>query len=283
VPPIAELSAMGSFITPFIYNPSVHPPNHNLEPTPRDRGLYRNSLNPRRPLHLLVSLASIILAQSYTGTAFAFSLQGDRPQHPVYSDELNNRVLTAERSVFASQSSVAILDVTLESSRLQASDNLVTMGLVSASAFNNRGIELMNQGNYTAAQTCFDRALDINPHYAPAYNNRAMIHILRGEEDAAIQDYTQSLMLNSRDVNVYFNRGLAYASADCTIEAIADYTQAISLNPRNAQAYHARGGAYLSLNNRAAARSDFQNAAALYLQQGDSQNYGELEEFMKQL
>jgi tetratricopeptide (TPR) repeat protein len=272
---------MGSSITPFLYNPSVHPSSRNLEPTPRARGLDRNALNLRRPLRLLVSLISMILTQSYTGNAFAFFLQGDT-QHPAYRDEFGHRVLTAGH-VFTLQSSVAILNVKPESSRLQAGNNLVTVGLVSASAFNNRGIELMNQGNYAAAQTSFDRALDINPHYAPAYNNRAMVHILMGEEDAAIQDYTRSLMLNSRDVDVYFNRGLAYASADRTIEAIADYTQAISLNPRNAQAYHARGGAYLSLNNRAAARSDFQNAAALYLQQGDSQNYGELEEFMKQL
>jgi tetratricopeptide (TPR) repeat protein len=274
---------MGSSITPFLCNPSVHPLSHNLEPIPRARGLDRNALNPRRPLRLLVSLVSISLTQSYTGTALAFSPQGDSPQYPTYRDELSHGALTAGQPVFTSQSSVAILNIKRESNRLQDRDNLVTVGLVSASAFNNRGIELMNQGDYAAAQASFDRALDINPHYAPAYNNRAMIHILMGEEDAAIQDYTQSLMLNSRDVDVYFNRGLVYASADRTLEAIADYTQAISLNPRNAQAYHARGGAYLSLNNRAAARSDLQNAASLYLQQGDSQNYGELEEFMKQL
>jgi tetratricopeptide (TPR) repeat protein len=152
----------------------------------------------------------------------------------------------------------------------------------SASALNNRGLDLMKQGHYAAAQTLFNQALQLNPRYAPAYNNRAMIHILMGEETSAVQDYSLSLALNPSDGDVYYNRGLAYATLDNNSAAIADYTKALQLNPRNAQAYHARGGVYLSLNNRAMARSDFQSAVALYRQQGYQQEYDELQAFLNQ-
>jgi tetratricopeptide (TPR) repeat protein len=152
----------------------------------------------------------------------------------------------------------------------------------SASALNNRGLVLMKQGDYTAAQTLFNQALRINPRFAPAYSNRAMIHILMGEETAAIHDYSISLSLNPNDGDVYYNRGLAYAVLDNNSAAIADYTKALQINPRNAQAYHARGGVYLSLKNRAMARSDFQAAVALYRQQGYQAECSELQTFLNQ-
>jgi tetratricopeptide (TPR) repeat protein len=151
----------------------------------------------------------------------------------------------------------------------------------SASALNNRGLERMNHGDYAAAQTLFNQAIQSNPRFAPAYNNRAMIHILMGEEAIAVQDYSISLSLNPTDSDVYFNRGLAYATLDNNSAAIADYTRALQLNPRNAQAYHARGGVYLSLNNRPMARADFQNAVVLYQQQGYQEEYRGLQEFLK--
>jgi tetratricopeptide (TPR) repeat protein len=165
--------------------------------------------------------------------------------------------------------------IVTSSSRIAASGG-------SSSALNNRGLELMKQGNYAAAQTLFTQALQVNPHYAPAYNNRAMIHILMGEETVAIQDYSLSLSLNPNDGDVYYNRGLAYATLDNNLAAIADYTKALQINPRNAQAYHARGGVYLSLNNRAMAHSDFQAAVALYRQQGYQQEYSDLQTFLTQ-
>ena len=160
---------------------------------------------------------------------------------------------------------------------------LLTKSSDSASALNNRGIGLMNQGDYTTAQALFDEALQLNPRYAPAFNNRAMIHVLMGDQEAAIQDYTLSLSFKPRDANVYVNRGLAFATADKASEAIADYTTALQIEPQNASAFHARAGVYLSLNNRAAARADLQQAATLYLRQGDLQSYRDLEDFMQQL
>jgi tetratricopeptide (TPR) repeat protein len=152
----------------------------------------------------------------------------------------------------------------------------------SASGLNNRGLERMNHGDYAAAQTLFNQAIQSNPRFAPAYNNRAMIHILMGEEAIAVQDYSISLSLSPTDSDVYYNRGLAYATLDNTHAAIADYTRALQLNPRNAQAYHARGGVYLSLNNRPMARADFQNAIVLYQQQGYQDEYRGLQDFLKQ-
>jgi tetratricopeptide (TPR) repeat protein len=152
----------------------------------------------------------------------------------------------------------------------------------SASVLNNRGLERMNHGDYAAAQTLFNQAIQSNPRFAPAYNNRAMIHILMGEEATAVQDYSISLSLNPTDSDVYYNRGLAYAILDNNHAAIADYTKALQLNPRNAQAYHARGGVYLSLNNRPMARADFQNAIVLYQQQGYQEEYRGLQDFLKQ-
>jgi tetratricopeptide (TPR) repeat protein len=226
--------------------------------------------------------ASPVLSTASTDFSRAIAIQF--PQSPLHKAQLSGRTLNVEPFFLSQQT---LINLSPDSSNILQQPSFVperiAASVESASALNNRGIALMNQGDYAAAQTVFNQALKVNPRFAPAYSNRAMIHILMGEEAAAVQDYTTALSLNPSDGDVYFNRGLAYAALENDGAAIADYTTALRINPRNAQAYHARGGVHLSLNNRAMARSDFQNAVVLYRQQGYQEEYSGLQEFLNQL
>jgi tetratricopeptide (TPR) repeat protein len=229
----------------------------------------------------VASSVSILVAQVFASHGFAtpfraIATASTSPKNPLSS------VTSASQPFFLERQTRLDLALSPNVSQHQSfyPERIASGG--SASALNSRGLDLMQQGRYAAAQALFTQALEINPRYAPAYNNRAMIHILLGEETAAVQDYSLSLTLNPSDGDVYYNRGLAYATLDNSSAAIADYTKALQLNPRNAQAYHARGGVYLSLNNRAMARSDFQIAVALYRQQGYQEEYSGLQEFLNQ-
>jgi tetratricopeptide (TPR) repeat protein len=230
----------------------------------------------------VVSSVSILMTQAFVSNASAAPFKAIAPSS-TFPKSQHSSVTSATNPFFLARQTQ--LDLEPSSNVLQQQPSppeRIAAGRGSASTLNNRGLELMKQGDYAAAQTLFTQALQINPRYAPAYSNRAMIHILMGEETAAIQDYSLSLSLNPSDGDVYYNRGLAYATLENNSAAIADYTKALQINPRNAQAYHARGGVYLSLNNRAMARSDFQSAVALYRQQGYQEEYRGLQEFLNQ-
>lgn len=235
------------------------------------------SLTKRFASLLLGSFCSIFMIQSLAERAFAGSHLGLIKQESLHKSDGSTVVSDTQYPAFGLQA-LTLFKSDAYRSVLRA--DLMAAG--SASALNNRGIDLMNQGLYTEATALFDQVLRLNPQYAPAYNNRAMVHLLMGDPAAAIQDYTASLSISTDKADIYVNRGLAYASQEQMDKAISDYTQAILIDPYSAEAYHGRGGAYLSLNQRAAARSDFQHAAALYLQQGNQQSYSELQEFMKQ-
>ncbi len=55
--------------------------------------------------------------------------------------------------------------------------------------------------------------------------------------------------------------------------AIADYTQALQINPDDAQAYYNRGIAYTFLEEMESAVADYQQAASIYCEKEDWDNY----------
>lgn len=71
----------------------------------------------------------------------------------------------------------------------------------------------------------------------------------------------------------YYQRGLSHQRLGDRAEALVDYTKAISLNPELAPAFYNRGVVYAELGDRKPAVEDLRQAAKLYFEQGDLDNY----------
>jgi tetratricopeptide (TPR) repeat protein len=71
----------------------------------------------------------------------------------------------------------------------------------------------------------------------------------------------------------YYQRGLSRQRLGDRAEAIIDYTAALNLNGEYAAAYYHRGVVYAELGDRKPAVEDLRQAAKLYFEQGDLDNY----------
>ena len=123
-----------------------------------------------------------------------------------------------------------------------------------------RGIVYRNRGDFVNGIGEINKAITINPGYAPAYNDRGETYGLKGRHDRAILDYTKALKINPRYTVAFINRGVSYYHKGQHNRAISDYTKAIEINPRSALAYTNRGQAYAVKGQYDHAISDYNKA-----------------------
>lgn len=95
------------------------------------------------------------------------------------------------------------------------------------------------------------------------YQNRANGNFVMGEYDAAITDYNKAVELNPKEPDIYFSRGLAYFNKQSYTPAIADFDKVIELDPKEAMAYFKRGNALEKTGNFEKALADYQKAVEL--------------------
>ncbi|UCB48645.1 MAG: tetratricopeptide repeat protein [Deltaproteobacteria bacterium] len=113
-----------------------------------------------------------------------------------------------------------------------------------APAYNNRGFAYIGKGQYDQAISDFNKAIEINPEFAMAYNNRGYAYGVKGQYDQAISDSNKAIELNPKLAMAYNNRGLAYLNKGQHEQAISDCSRALEVNPSNAMAYNIRAVAY---------------------------------------
>lgn len=124
----------------------------------------------------------------------------------------------------------------------------------------NLGDECFEKGQYEAAITNYNRALQININDTYIYYKRGLTYYQIGNYEAAIADYSQAIRLNLKDAKAYNQRGLARYQLGNYQEAIADYTQAIKINPNTAVAYKNRAEARSHIGDNQGAIEDYTQA-----------------------
>ena len=95
------------------------------------------------------------------------------------------------------------------------------------------------------------------------YQNRANANFVMGEYDAAITDYNKAIELNSKEPAIFFSRGLAHFNKQSYTPAIADFDKVIELDPKEAMAYFKRGNALEKIGSFEKALADYQKAVEL--------------------
>lgn len=118
--------------------------------------------------------------------------------------------------------------------------------IIRASASDIQGQKKYRAGDYKAAITHFDKAIQLNPDIAVFYYNRGTAKIRRAESSK--------------------NHGNSGRSRELYQSAINDYTQALEKNPWHVSAYRNRGHAKAALGQEESAQKDFDKAHELSLE-----------------
>lgn len=106
-----------------------------------------------------------------------------------------------------------------------------------------KGRELYEKGEFTEALMNINKALDIDPNYAPAYFLRGNIKDNFDDRHGAMKDYNMALEKNPKFADAFFARGNVKMKLQDYYGAIADFTSCISLNENSIEAYFNRGKA----------------------------------------
>jgi tetratricopeptide (TPR) repeat protein len=129
--------------------------------------------------------------------------------------------------------------------------------LAAARAWNNIGYELHRAGKVGEAVAAYQRALELQPHFAGALNNLGYVRLLAGDDLEAERWLRAALREDPAMVPAVSNLGLLYLRRGDLDQAEAHLNQAVRMEPRD-------GEAVARLGDVAAARGDRPRAAQLY-------------------
>lgn len=104
-------------------------------------------------------------------------------------------------------------------------------------AYNNRGCEYDDKGDYSKAIADYTKAIQLKPDYAEAYNNRGNSYSDIEEIDKAIEDYSKAIEVNPDYYVAYSNRAGIFIDKEMYKEALRDLRKAIKLNPYSDKAF----------------------------------------------
>jgi tetratricopeptide (TPR) repeat protein len=131
------------------------------------------------------------------------------------------------------------------------------VGAESGQAYLDRGIFLIQRGEYQRALEELDRAIQSDEQLDLAYYQRGRAHFLLGDHERAIEDYTQALAHSFNDIKLYIDRGAALEAIKSYGAAEADYTAYLAKSPRAFTVYRYRGIVRTYQGNYQQAIADF--------------------------
>ncbi len=162
----------------------------------------------------------------------------------------------------------------------------------------NKGKLAIREGDYTLANSYFERAISLQHDLTKAYFDMALLKLRNGEPEAALEDYNKIIRLKGdqytealinravtkkmtgningalEDINdvleqesdnalFYKLRGNLHLTFGYPKKALEDYSKAIFYDKDFAEAYYNRALVNLSLRNNLAACEDFKESARL--------------------
>ena len=113
----------------------------------------------------------------------------------------------------------------------------------SAKDLTQKGRELYEKREFMEALLNLNKALEIDPNYAPAYFLRGNIKDNFDDRHGAMKDYNIAIEKNPKFGDAFYARGNVKMKLQDYYGAIADFTSCISLNENNVEAYFNRGKA----------------------------------------
>lgn len=101
----------------------------------------------------------------------------------------------------------------------------------------NEGVEQFNAGDFWAAISTYDKALEILPKANEIWYNRGNALFKLGKATEAIASYEKALEIKSDKYEAWNNRGNALFNLGYIQEALESYTKAVEIQPQYHQAW----------------------------------------------
>jgi tetratricopeptide (TPR) repeat protein len=131
-----------------------------------------------------------------------------------------------------------LLNLALNSNKIGDTDSLknILHALIKAdskkrSTFHDAGVLLYQLNALQAAEVAFNRALELDPHYAEAYNNLGIIMSAQGRLAAAIDNFELALKAAPDAPEAYNNLGNALRRSRRLSDSLPYFEQALTLRP----------------------------------------------------
>jgi tetratricopeptide (TPR) repeat protein len=121
------------------------------------------------------------------------------------------------------------------------------------------------------------------PKTASEFNWQGSLKLLRGDPVAALADLDRAVQLDPTYAPAYVSRSYVYNSLRQPQEALTDAERAIQLDPGIPEAYFSRGIAHLQMGKREAAMADFRQALALFSKSGNFADQTIIQQLLRQL
>lgn len=134
---------------------------------------------------------------------------------------------------------------------------------ITATAYNNLGFILQQQGDLESAISNYRQAARINPNYSEAHNNLGYALQLSGTTNAAIASYRRAIKINPSFVEAYHNLGQALREVGSLKDSADCYQKIVDLQSNNADAHNALGAALQLKGDLEAAIQSFETAVRL--------------------
>jgi len=132
-----------------------------------------------------------------------------------------------------------------------------------ASAWSYKGVALANQGKYSEAIECYDKAIAINPNEALAWNNKGLALIGQGKYSEALECIDKAIAINPNYADVWATKGVALANQGKYPEAIICLDKAIAIDPNLAAVWYNKGLVLQVLGRNTEAQECFDKAKQL--------------------
>lgn len=121
---------------------------------------------------------------------------------------------------------------------------LTTVGFAQgAKDYTQKGRELYEKNEFMESLLNVNKAIEIDPNYAPAFYLRGNIKDKFDDRHGAMKDYNTAIEKNSKFGDALFARGNVKMKLQDYYGAISDYTAAITINENYIEAYFNRGKA----------------------------------------
>ncbi|HEY9298498.1 MAG TPA: tetratricopeptide repeat protein, partial [Phormidium sp.] len=152
-----------------------------------------------------------------------------------------------------------------------------------AQAYSYRGMVLSKLSYYKEAIADLNKALQLNPENLQAYCYRGMVRMEMADYNGAINDCNQALQIDPNYIDAYIYRGNAHHKSANHRLAIEDYSRVIKEKSDEPQAYYQRAATRLDFEDLQGAIEDYQQAANIYFNRGDWQQYRNALEQIKKI
>ena len=136
-----------------------------------------------------------------------------------------------------------------------------------------RGFVYAKLNQYQKAIADLDKVIEIEPKDGEIYLFRGEFYEALNQYEKALSDYKSAIKLNNQDFRAYFKSGNIYGKLTQFNKALNDYDRSLQINPRYALTYQNRGIVYALLGNFAKAKDNVEEAARLYQEQKNTQEY----------